>query len=133
MKKKLEIPESLSVLVIEDSQTMADQMLAALKTLGFPDGVKHTLDCKSSYAALEENKYDLIISDWNLPDGTGYEILQRIKGGSKYAKTPFLMVTTENEVMNMLDAIAAGATEYLVKPWKIDELETKLIFCLDKL
>lgn len=133
MKKKLKIPAQLSILVIEDSQTMADLMLGALKTLGFPDTVKHTLDCKSSYAALEANKYDLIISDWNLPDGTGFEILQKIKASGKYAKTPFLMVTTENEVMNMLDAVAAGATEYLVKPWQIDELETKLIFCLEKL
>lgn len=133
MKKKLSIPENISVLVIEDSQTMADQLLNALKKLGFPDSITHTLDCKTTYEALNSKRFHLIISDWNLPDGTGFEILTKVKGGGAHASAPFLMVTTENEVSNMIDAISAGATEYLVKPWNIDELESKLAFCLEKI
>jgi CheY-like chemotaxis protein len=68
-----------------------------------------------------------IISDWNLPDGTGIEFLKHIRKMPKFKNIPFVMCTTLSEIGNILDAINNGANEFITKTWSVDELKECLI------
>ena len=80
-----------------------------------------------AYGHCEDENIDMIISDWNLPDGIGYDLLVKIKATDKFKDTPFLMCTTMDNVEDILNAITAGADDYLVKPWSVEELQEKVM------
>ena len=72
----------------------------------------------------------LILLDWNMPEMSGYEVLVKIKENDLYKDIPVMMVTTEGQKSHIVAAIRAGASNYLTKPFTADELESKLIECL---
>lgn len=76
--------------------------------------------------SFRPKKIQFIICDWNLPDGTGFDLLKKFRKIPAYAGIPFVMCTTMDEISNILEAIQAGANEYIVKPWEIDELRKKI-------
>lgn len=100
-----------------------------LKELNINNTVLEAENLKEAIAICNKNEIGFIISDWNLPDGTGFDFLKKLRTTKKFSKTPFLMCTTMDEVENILNAINEGAHEYLVKPWKVEELKEKLISC----
>lgn len=125
--KKVEIPESVTFLVLEDMDNIREQMLADLRKIGIK-GVIHEAPCvKDALIACNKNPIDFIVSDWNLPDGTGMDFLTKIRASKKYANTPFVMCTTMDEVENICSAIELGANEYVVKPWEYDDLKDKIL------
>lgn len=128
-KKKLSELE-LKILIVEDMENFIKQMAADLKKLQIKGTVQYALNTVKGRKMIDDNQFDFIISDWNLPDGTGMDVLKHVRSKPNYSKTPFLMCTTMDEVENILQAINAGATEYLVKPWDFEELRTKVTTCL---
>lgn len=70
--------------------------------------------------------FELVISDWNMPDGTGIDCLRRCKGDPLLASTPFLMVTAESEQHQITEAIQLGVSQYLIKPFNQDALIAKM-------
>jgi two-component system chemotaxis response regulator CheY len=74
----------------------------------------------------------LIISDWNMPNMSGIEFLKRVRSSEKHKTTPFLMVTAEATRENIIEAIGAGASNYVVKPVQADIVEAKLKAILGK-
>lgn len=68
----------------------------------------------------------VIISDWNMPDSTGLDLLKRVRSDSVHKNVPFLLVTTENEKDRILEAMQAGVNNYIVKPFTPDVLFKKL-------
>jgi DNA-binding response OmpR family regulator len=123
MKK---IPLDISILIVEDTRSISTQLVSDLKLLGFTGefGVSETI--KESKVALSKKAYDLIICDWNLPDGEGIELLKLLRNTSKGKEIPYLMCTTVDEVGKIIEAVELGASEYLVKPWTQEELKSKL-------
>ena len=79
---------------------------------------------------VKEKKYELIISDWNMEPMTGLELLKNIRNNETTKNIPFLMVTAESKVENVIAAKQAGVSNYIVKPFNAETLKTKLISVL---
>jgi two-component system chemotaxis response regulator CheY len=116
---------SLEVLLVDDLSNMRRLLKNIIKSLGFKT-IHEATDGKEGLAVLDEQDIGLIISDWNMPNMTGIEFLKRVRSSEKHKSTPFLMVTAEATRENIIEAIGAGASNYVVKPVQADVLEAKL-------
>lgn len=84
--------------------------------------------------AFEENDpFQLIISDWNMPKMKGIDLLKKVRAESWGKKIPFIMLTAEAERANIIEAMQAGVDNYIIKPFTIDAMKLKLTQTYDKL
>jgi two-component system chemotaxis response regulator CheY len=115
----------MRALVVDDSSAMRAVLGMTLKRRGF-----EILQAKDGLDALTilsgGGQLDLILIDWNMPGMNGLELLRRIRQQPTYAGTRVLMVTTETGMGQMTDAIAAGANEYIMKPFTAEIVWDKL-------
>lgn len=114
---------SNTVLVVDDSGTMRKIVIRALNAAGFSD----TVEAGDGQAALDifaKTPIGLVMTDWNMPNKSGIELTRDIRATG--SKVPIFMVTTESEKGRVLEAIQAGITDYLVKPFTADSLREKL-------
>ena len=114
----------MRVLLADDSGTMRTIIRRTLESFG----VTNTVETGDGLEALELYKstggFDLILTDWNIRGKSGLELVREIRALDK--QVPIVMVTTESEKSRVLEAIAAGVTDYLVKPFTSDALRKKL-------
>ncbi|MCC7345982.1 MAG: response regulator, partial [Variibacter sp.] len=96
-----------------------------LKQLGFED-IDDASDGTAALAKMQEKKYGLVISDWNMEPMTGYELLKEVRAAPALTKTPFIMVTAESKTENVIAAKKAGVNNYIVKPFNAQTLKTKI-------
>ena len=111
------------VLVADDSSTMRKIILRSLQAVGVKD-VTEAADGAEAIAIFAPGKFDLVLTDWNMPGMNGLELLKAIR--AQDAQVPVIMVTTEAEKSRILEAIQAGVTDYLVKPFQQETLRAKL-------
>ena len=111
------------VLVADDSVTMRTIIRRSLKSIGVEDSVE-AADGDQALAEFEPGKFDLVLTDWNMPGKSGLEVTQEIRKLDK--NVPIIMVTTEGEKARVLQAIEAGVSDYLVKPFDAETLREKL-------
>jgi two-component system chemotaxis response regulator CheY len=116
---------SIKILIIDDFATMRRILKNILKQLGFKNLVEAD-DGTTALNVLESQKIDLIISDWNMPKMTGLELLKKVRASTEYKKTPFLMVTAEAQKQNVIEAVQAGVSNYVVKPFTAEAISDKL-------
>jgi two-component system chemotaxis response regulator CheY len=116
---------SIKVLIVDDFATMRRILKNILKQLGFKNLVEAD-DGTSAWDVLENQSIDLIISDWNMPKMTGLELLKKVRADSRYAGKPFLMVTAEAQKQNVIEAVQAGVSNYVVKPFTAEAISDKL-------
>ncbi len=116
---------SIKVLVVDDFATMRRILKNILKQLGFTNIVEAE-DGTTAWEILEEQSIDLIISDWNMPKMTGLDLLKKVRASSKHSKMPFLMVTAEAQKQNVIEAVQAGVSNYVVKPFTAEGIYDKL-------
>ena len=120
------MPESsLRILVVDDFSTMRRIIRNLLKEIGFPN----TDEADDGARALQKlglEKFDLVVSDWNMPNMTGIDLLKAIRANPKFKDIPVLMVTAEARKENILEAAEAGASGYIVKPFTAATLDEKL-------
>ncbi len=116
---------SIKVLIVDDFATMRRILKNILKQLGFKNLLEAD-DGTTAYDVLESQDVDLIISDWNMPKMTGLELLKKVRASEKYSKTPFLMVTAEAQKQNVIEAVQAGVSNYVVKPFTAEAISEKL-------
>ena len=83
-------------------------------------------DGTSAWEILQGQTIDLIISDWNMPKMTGLELLKKVRASDQYKRTPFLMVTAEAQKQNIIEAVQAGVSNYVVKPFTAEAISDKL-------
>lgn len=119
-------PSNITYLLIEDMDSIRVQMRNDLRQLGVTGTILEAACIADAVKIIQTEKIQFIICDWNLPDGTGLNLLIKFRAVKAYATIPFVMCTTMNEIGNILEAIKAGANEYIVKPWQIDELQKKI-------
>ncbi|OFZ46855.1 MAG: histidine kinase [Bdellovibrionales bacterium RIFOXYB1_FULL_37_110] len=120
----------MKVLVIDDMPTMVKIISRMLQNIGFKN-IKTAKDGKEAWQMLQEaterkDPYQFIVSDWNMPNMTGLELLKLVRASTDYAKTPFLMITAESEKEQVVVAISAGVTNYIAKPFTPPTLEEKI-------
>ncbi|MCJ2097448.1 response regulator [Methylobacterium sp. E-046] len=116
---------SMPILVVDDYQTMVRIIRNLLKQLGFGE-IDDASDGTAALARLKDRKYGLVISDWNMQPMTGYELLQHVRADATLRSIPFLMVTAESKIENVLAAKKAGANNYIVKPFTSLTLKAKI-------
>jgi two-component system chemotaxis response regulator CheY len=120
----------MKVLVVDDFATMRRIIKNVLKQIGFTNIVEAD-DGTTALEALKEKKVDLIISDWNMPKMTGLDLLKTVRGNESTKDLPFVMVTAEAQKDNVLQAVQAGVSNYIVKPFTADTVKEKLAKVFD--
>ncbi len=121
------ISQTAVTLILEDMTNVREQMVNDLRQIGVTGKILEAENVQQAIEHTQKGKIDMIISDWNLPDGTGLDFLKQTKTNPTIANIPFIMCTTMDEITNIMEAIEEGATEYIVKPWEIDELADKVL------
>lgn len=117
--------EDTRFLVVDDFSTMRRIVRNLLKELGFTN-VQEAEDGVEAMAKLRAGQFDFIVSDWNMPNMSGIELLRAVRADSELKNLPLLMVTAEAKKENIIEAAQAGASGYIVKPFKATTLDEKL-------
>lgn len=122
------------ILIVDDMLTMRKIVKKNLTEFGFSD-IQEAADGNLAWAALQASNppIQLIISDWNMPNCSGLELLKKVRADAKYAKVPFLMLTAEAEAHQVKEALAAGVSNYVIKPFTPDALKQKIKLVHQKL
>jgi two-component system, chemotaxis family, chemotaxis protein CheY len=116
---------NIDILVVDDASTMRRIVRGLLRELS----LKNIREAENGTDALEElrrKKADLVISDWNMPQMTGIELLRAIRSDTALKDVPVLMVTAEARKENIVEAVQAGVNNYIVKPFSAETLQEKL-------
>ena len=116
---------TLKFLVVDDFATMRRIIRNLLKELGFSN-VDEAEDGVNALQKLRAERFDFVISDWNMPNMTGIDLLRNIRADEQLKGTPVLMVTAEAKKENIIAAAQAGASGYVVKPFTAATLDEKL-------
>ncbi|AWQ18505.1 chemotaxis protein CheY [Pantoea ananatis] len=124
--------KNMRFLVVDDFNTMRRIVRNLLKELGF-NNVEEAEDGVDALGKLKAGGFDFVISDWNMPNMDGLQLLQTIRADAAMANLPVLMVTAEAKKENIIAAAQAGASGYVVKPFTAATLEEKLGKIFEKL
>ncbi len=116
---------NMRVLVVDDFSTMRRIVRNILRQLGF-NNVVEADDGSTAWDVINREKIDFIVSDWNMPNMTGIELLRKVRASESYSETPFLMVTAEAQQENILEAVQAKVSNYIVKPFTADTMKQKI-------
>ena len=116
---------NMRVLVVDDFSTMRRIIKNILRQLGF-NNIVEADDGTTAWDTLNKDKIDFIISDWNMPQMTGIELLRKVRGSDEFADLPFLMVTAEAQQENILEAVQAKVSNYIVKPFTAEVMKQKI-------
>ena len=116
---------NLRFLVVDDFSTMRRIVRNLLKELGYTNA-DEAEDGAVALAKLKSEKFDFVVSDWNMPNMTGIELLKSIRKDAELRHLPVLMITAEAKRENIIEAAHAGASGYIVKPFTAATLDEKL-------
>ncbi|SDP20448.1 two-component system, chemotaxis family, response regulator CheY [Filomicrobium insigne] len=114
--------QSVSVLIVEDRIVMQKILCRLLAQLGFKR-IDTALNGQLALNLVSSKHYDLILSDWNMDEMNGLELLKAVRQNKKSADTPFVLITAEAKSANIQAAELAGANGYLIKPFKLIQLQ----------
>lgn len=123
---------NMKFLVVDDFSTMRRIVRNLLKELGF-NNVQEAEDGVDALNKLRAEAFDFVVSDWNMPNMTGIELLRAIRADEKLKHLPVLMVTAEAKRENIIEAAQAGASGYVVKPFTAGTLDEKLKKIFEKM
>jgi len=117
--------KDMTVLVVDDFSTMRRIVRNILRELDFKD-ILEADDGSSAVEILKTQKVDLIVSDWNMPKMTGLDLLKFVRWIEPTKDLPFLMVTAEAQKENIVEAVKAKVSNYIIKPFTAVTLSEKL-------
>ena len=123
--------KEMRVLVVDDFSTMRRIIKNILRQLGF-NNIIEADDGSTAWEIINKEKIDFVISDWNMPKMPGIELLRKVRGSEEFAATPFLMVTAEAQQENIIEAVQAKVSNYIVKPFTAETLGQKIDKIFDK-
>jgi two-component system, chemotaxis family, chemotaxis protein CheY len=114
------------ILFVDDSPTMRRIIANSLKKIGF----KEFFEAENGQDALDkidEQPIDIVLTDWNMPEMNGEELVKNLRNHNKYKDMPILMITTRGMQDDVINAVKIGVNGYVVKPFTSDVLKKKLI------
>ncbi|MBF0236919.1 MAG: chemotaxis response regulator CheY [SAR324 cluster bacterium] len=117
--------KDMNILVVDDFSTMRRIVKNILRQLGF-NNIVEADDGTTAMAKLKSEPIDFVITDWNMPKMTGMELLKEIRGDANLKNIPVLMVTAEALQENIIAAVKAGVSNYIVKPFDAKTLSDKI-------
>jgi two-component system chemotaxis response regulator CheY len=121
----MQIDRDMNILVVDDFSTMRRIVKNLLKELGF-SRFDEADDGATAWPMIQSGKYDFIVSDWNMPEMTGIDLLRHVRADEKLKDTPFLLITAEAKRSQILEAAEAGVDGYIVKPFTAATLNGKI-------
>jgi two-component system, chemotaxis family, chemotaxis protein CheY len=113
----------MRALVVDDSAVMRKVLIGALGRANITD-VDQAADGVEAVSAAESQEYGLVLMDWNMPNMLGIDAVKAIRGNGK--TMPIIMVTTEAEKSRVIDALKAGAQNYVIKPFEPAAIVAKI-------
>ena len=117
----------MKILVVDDFSTMRRIVRNLLVELGFSSPlIQEAVDGENAIAMLRRTRFDLVVTDWNMPNMSGIELLRAIRAEDSLKGMPVLMVTAENNRDQIIAAAQAGVNSYIVKPFTAATLQEKL-------
>lgn len=121
-----ETPHSkIRILVVDDHHLTRNMVREILKGLGF-ENVMQAENGPIAIRKIFEGDVDLVICDWNMPSMSGLEVLRQVRGDSRFKDLPFLMLTAEAYKENVTEAVKAGVSDYMIKPFTAELLANKV-------
>ena len=117
--------KNLKILIVDDFSTMRRIVRNLLKELGYTN-VDEAEDGVAALQKLKGGSFQFVVSDWNMPNMTGIDLLRAIRADAALRHLPVLMVTAEAKKENIIEAAQSGASGYVVKPFTAATLEEKL-------
>lgn len=120
-----QLDRQMPILIVDDFSTMRQIVKKSLKQLGFSN-ITEAVDGADALSKLQSDEFKFVISDWNMPNMMGIELLKAVRGDEKLKSLPFLMVTAEAQKDNIIEAAKAGVSQYIIKPFTVDALEQKI-------
>ena len=117
--------KEMRILVVDDFSTMRRIIKNILRQLGF-NNILEADDGSTAWETLNKDKIDFIISDWNMPQMTGIELLRKVRASEEFGDLPFLMVTAEAQQENIIEAVQAKVSNYIVKPFTAETMKQKI-------
>ena len=117
--------KDMKFLVVDDFSTMRRIVKNLLNDLGFHNTAEAD-DGSTALIELKKAPYDLIVTDWNMPGMPGIDLLKAVRADAKLAKLPVLMLTAEAKREQIVEAVQAGASGYVIKPFTAVTLKEKL-------
>lgn len=120
-----QVDKSIHILVVDDFSTMRRIVRNLLRELGFSN-FDEAEDGVQALQRLRNRPFDFVVSDWNMPNMQGIDLLRAIRADAQLKHIPVLMVTAEAKRENILEAAQAGVNGYIVKPFTADTLKEKL-------
>lgn len=117
--------EDLRFLAVDDSPTMRRIIVNTLKRLGY-EQIEEASNGKEALTKIENGEIDFVITDWNMPIMDGLHFVQTLRANEAYADLPVLMITTRGVKQDIIDAMRAGVSSYIVKPFTPHTLREKI-------
>ncbi len=117
---------NIKILIVDDYDTMRMVIKNLLRQLNFTN-TEEASDGAEASEKLNKDKFDLIISDWNMEPMTGIQLLREVRADDNLSDIPFIMITAEVKSENVIAAKEAGVSNYIIKPFDAKTLKTKLI------
>ena len=119
-------PKDISILIVDDFPTMRKIVKTVLKQLGYSN-ITEAEDGAEGLEVLKTNgTIQFVVSDWNMPNMTGIELLKEVRSNPKLKHLPFLMVTAEADKENIVEAVKSGVSNYIVKPFNAATMKEKI-------
>lgn len=122
----------MKFLVVDDFSTMRRIVRNLLKELGYSN-VDEAEDGVVAMQKLTAGGFDFVVTDWNMPNMTGIELLRAIRANAQIAHLPVLMITAEAKKENIIEAAQAGASGYIVKPFTAATMAEKMAKIFEKM
>lgn len=121
------IDMNIAILVVDDFPTMRRIVRNLLKEIGFNNNhMDEAEDGVDALIKLRSKKFDFVVTDWNMPNMQGIDLLRAIRADAALKTLPVLLVTAEAKRENILEAAQAGVNGYIVKPFTADTLQEKI-------
>lgn len=121
----MEINKDMNILVVDDHESMRRIVKQALNDLGFKN-VEMADDGSTALPMLKEGKFDFLVSDWNMPEMQGIDLLKAVRADGNISKMPVLMITAEAKKEQIIEAAKSGVNDYVIKPFNRETLNTKI-------
>ncbi len=116
---------NMKILVVDDMSTMRRIVKNILKQLGF-NNLEEAENGQEALTKLQADNYGFVVSDWNMPVMMGIDMLRAIRADEKLKAIPVLMVTAEAQKENLMEAVKAGVSNYVVKPFTAETMQEKI-------
>jgi two-component system chemotaxis response regulator CheY len=127
----MDFDKNMKILIVDDFATMRKVIRNLLRQIGYQN-VTEAEDGVEALKELKSQKIEFVISDWNMPNMSGIELLKAVRADSELSGLPFLMVTAESLKENVVEAVKAGVSNYIVKPFTAEVLSEKIKKIIEK-